>query len=387
MNAKRKRKALKVYYQYQYQPLTFFLGFIMFWMASTFLCSLFFTPLALATANNTSHWIVYVIPASLTLAVTVIIGTSMHLDTHEDALEYHTLFKHVVIAWGELSYLDVEESSDSEGTTYNYFLYLKDKDSARLNIGLMVPVRHKRNSAGFLVDIDHLLTTPFGQDLYAKAPHVIEATRDKQASAEKWQAELEAQKMEYRQRNLQARTINRKERPIHTYPLLRYKPFEFLTAAIAYSVVLFFSIGLLLSFINGQLNILIQWEVIFIFTTVISIALAFWFKSHTALTVYESGLQYRITLQSNVFVAWSELTRLDVFDATTTNLYLKGSRIPAMNIEYFVPIKRHVFRVARARRLIDVAHLLSTPFGQDLQRYAPHVIEAIRNKQHSDETQ
>jgi hypothetical protein len=393
MNAKRKRKALKVYYQYRYQPLTFFLGFIMFWGAFTLLCSLVFAPLANATGNIHSYWIVYLILAPITLAVAASIGSSVHLSTHEDALEYHTIFKRIIVPWKHLSFLEVIETVNEEGgTSYKHYLWLKDHDLDMLDIGSIIHIEDKRNKAGCFINVDALLATPFGQDLLHYAPHVIEKTRNKQALDEELYAEFEAQKVEYEQRTRRARNLSRADQPVHVYPLFRHRPFEFLTLALFYSFTPSIGIGLWLGFINAQLNLFIPPAIIILFAAAIGMVLGFWFESRTALTVYETGLQYRVTLHLNVFVKWSELTHFDVMsfhpeDSNTVNLYLRNSSIAPINVEKFVPIKRHIFRGEGVRPIIDVAHLLSTSFGQDLLRYAPHVIEATRNEEYFDEIQ
>jgi hypothetical protein len=166
MNKKHKRKALKVYHQYRYRPIMFFVRCFFGWMV-------LYTILSMLTSSTLA-------PIGQALIITIALNfvAPSYLATHEDALEYRTIFKHLVVPWEDLSRLAVVEEYGAGEGVYSRFLYLKDQNNEPLRIGPIVPILYKRSKTGYYIDIDHLLNTPFGQDLQKYAPHVIEAARE-----------------------------------------------------------------------------------------------------------------------------------------------------------------------------------------------------------------
>jgi hypothetical protein len=172
MNTKPKRKALKVYHQYRYRPIMFFVRCFFGWMV-------LYSILSMLTSSTLA-------PIGQALIITIALNfvAPSYLATHEDALEYRTIFKHLVVPWEDLSHLAIVEESGTGEVAYSRFLYLKDQNNEPLRIGSIVPILYKRSKTGFYIDIDYLLNTPFGQDLQRYAPHVIEATRNEEHSKE-----------------------------------------------------------------------------------------------------------------------------------------------------------------------------------------------------------
>jgi hypothetical protein len=188
MNLKRKRKPVTVYYLYPYQPLASLLGVFLIWIGGALLiCLILYIIYMLIFAFLVINYqfpdwlwaLSFFVPAILAFVIAFRHTPYIRLVTHEDALEFHTIFKQVVIPWEDFSHLEVIESDNENGTySYSYYLRLKDDDSKKLDIGLFVPVKYKHNKTGCFIDVDHLLITHFGIELDQYAPHVIHATRE-----------------------------------------------------------------------------------------------------------------------------------------------------------------------------------------------------------------
>jgi hypothetical protein len=171
---------LRVYYEYQHRFGIVLLSCFLIWIILSVLFSMF-TLVIFTFFNQNPNWIFFCIPIGLALVGTVVFSFSTRLVTHEDVLEYHRIFEHIISPWEDLSHFEVvvkmvsDEGSISQSPHYTYYLCLKGNDSKKLNISSIVPIRQVPYESGYSIDVHHLLRTPFGKDLDQYAPHVIEA--------------------------------------------------------------------------------------------------------------------------------------------------------------------------------------------------------------------
>jgi hypothetical protein len=119
--------------------------------------------------------------------------------------------------------------------------------------------------------------------------------------------------------------------------------------------------------------------------TVVSIVITFVVHAKTRLAIHEDGLEYHHWF-THVFSPWDQLTHFGVEvvnnsedggTRTVYNLHWIGQNRQSLKIDSIFPLRSHY---TTSHTLLDVKHLLSTPIGQDLLHYAPHVIEEAQAK-------
>jgi hypothetical protein len=165
-----------------------------------------------------------------------------------------------------------------------------------------------------------------------------------------------------------------KRKTLKVYHQYQYRPIAFLGRCLWGWII---SLFLLIMFYQSTLPSMLTSVAPMGQALIISIAVNVVAPSYLA--THEDGLEYR-RIFKHLAVSWAELSHLTVVEEEGGEggifyeryLYLKDQNREPLNVGLIVPIQ---YKRSKIGCYIDVDFLLNTPFGEDLQKYAPQVIE------------
>jgi hypothetical protein len=191
---------------------------------------------------------------------------------------------------------------------------------------------------------------------------------------------------------------------INVYRMLRYNPLSYLVRVAALGVILFFVIGVTYDMLfdpslgrDFTPQGFAKWERSAALSLLAAAALSAWYCSRTRIVVRKNGLEIHLIFNDifkyrpHTFSTWENLSHIELVEEGTT----EGSNYHRMlclrnpekrvNIGGIIYIHFQHYHTGRwfgkhEYTIINSDRLLLSRFGQDLLKYAPHVIEAAKQE-------